>query len=461
MSVIRIRNKDETASIAVLDSRLRKKLQAVGHAELILPDGMYKVEVRLGASVEARLVILEQDCDLSFDVRTFSPAPIDATAQADKELMRFASERSREAGVRGAGSSSIFIFVRNSRLPVAGNVNLKSLEVGADTGDFNLQPQSIPGAFALGTRLQPGPYCLGVSTPEGDICQAIYAVSGRQTQVFLPDTKTESSTPAVPNMAGTSIFCGSEHGFDPYGRHLRFLEHSKAALQNGLLNTPREVRDAIFWAALDDPIIGIMAGYLLIGSTETRIQAGEILERLRKQLGDQVPDVEALALSIGLETEYRFRYPPMLKAAWEAILRASARAPWLVPGDSKLNELAGRIVPGSVWLLWLEPLQGVPISTDAADHRITNELVDMLRSRADGAAPKLSPPSLSRLMLAVYHWALRQIRKLRRVGPLESVAPKHIEIDRDAFERAILASGLPSAELERNLEKHEISIKWR
>ncbi len=474
MSVIRIRNKDETASIAVLDSRLRKKLQAVGHAELTLPDGIYKVEVRLGASVEAKVVILEHDCDLSFDVRTFSPAPIDATAQADKELMRFASERSHEAGANGSGTSSIFIFVRNARLPVAGNVNLKSFEASTDTAYYNLLSQSIPGAFAFGTRLEPGAYCLGVSTPEGDLCQAIYAVSGRQTQVFLPDTKRESSTPLGPDMAGTSIFCGSEHGFDPFGRHLRFLEHAKGALQNGIQNTPAEVRDGILWAALDDPIIGIMAGYLLAGSTETRAQAGGILERLRKQLGDQVPDVEALALLIGLETQYRFRHPPMLRAGWEATLRASARAPWIVPGDSKLNELAGRIVPGSVWLLWLEPRQDVALGTytqnglrvwllgvDAAKDKAVEALVDVLRSGADYEAPTGISPLLSKLLRALHRWPVRQIPKWRRVKPSESVVPKHIEIDRNTCERAILASGLPAAELERNLEKHEISIKWR
>jgi len=48
----------------------------------------------------------------------------------------------------------------------------------------------------------------------------------------------------------------------------------------------------------------------------------------------------------------------------------------------------------------------------------------------------------------------------RRAAPKEPVNPKHIEIDRNTLEQAILASGLPAAALERNLEKHEIIVKW-
>lgn len=440
MSVLRIRNKDETASIAVLDSRLTKKAKAVGHVELSLPDGVYKVEVRVGSSLRAEVIILERDLSLNFDVRTFSPAPIDATAQSDEELMRFALKGSRNAAANGSGGSSIYVFARNANF--LGRVSLTRLDSAADSGLPALKSDFVPGASAFGARVEPGAYRLNVNRFEGDLCQAIYAVFGRQTQVFLPETKSESggtlesAYTAGPDMAGASVFCGSEHGFDPYARHLRFQEHAKSALQDGLQNTPNEVRDAILWAAVDDPIIGIMAGYLLLGRANQQAQTRGILERLRTQVGDQFPDVEALALALGLETQYRFRYPPMLRVAWEAALRASARAPWIVPGDSKLNELAGHVVPGSVWLLWLEP-PPPPVAFEepgrsSAKDQIVKELAEMLRSQSKG----------------------KQVKTVE-------VGDEHIEIDRDALEQAIQTGGLPAAELERKLEQYSISIKWR
>src|ERR1700680_4970132 len=74
---------DETAEISVVDGNLKRVAQGLGRLHENLPPGLYKVRVRVGPSVQEKLVSLDQDREIRVEAPEIpSPIPLVGTSRS-------------------------------------------------------------------------------------------------------------------------------------------------------------------------------------------------------------------------------------------------------------------------------------------------------------------------------------------------------------------------------------------
>jgi hypothetical protein len=237
------------------------------------------------------------------------------------------------------------------------------------------------GAWAACTvDVEPGLFLLVTPRPDGELhVQSIAAARGWQTQVFLlrrTDASAGGSGAAAASGA-PAIFMARDRGFDPDRRDDRLSELIRQALvaRRPVLSSGLRGR---LEHGVDQPMLGLLAGHLLLQEpTPDRELLAAVVRSLRAVLPDPHPDVEALALAAGPGTAFRFAHPPMLRASWDAIVRATATQPALVPSGSPAAEVFFRLTDREPWLVWR---RGV---SDEEQADLADAFVDALKQLVD------------------------------------------------------------------------------
>jgi len=330
-----VETSDSQTQILVLDSRSRLLKRGMGPThDFTLDPGIYRVKVLTGAETHETVVVLREQQTVKFDPARFvSPMPLAGTSSSHEYHMEAANEQSRKTHVKVGTGSSLFFFVRHwtpsgrggtplhlDESPAAGlslfavdaqgERKLCELTAGEDKLD-------LPDPCAACTvEVDPGVYELRLELPSGEtLHQTFVASPGWQTQAFLflrpYRSLGETSAPSAwrADLTRTSVHLTRGSGFAPDEPMLRIAElarvslatrRSSASSETDRRLVPDDLR-ALLLGKFQDPMLGIYGAHLLL--LESAVDLSHLavaVTALRTMLGEEHPDVEALALRAGV-----------------------------------------------------------------------------------------------------------------------------------------------------------------
>jgi hypothetical protein len=377
---VRVWCRDPGAEVFLLDGRLQVAARGVGGLQAVCRPGLYKLKLQTGQTINEELLVLEEGhpFEKGFDALPIaSAAPLASTTRTHGYQTEGAVAESGKVHVSIGEGSKLFVFARDwtpqaapsdSQHNPAEGLVLRST-AGETLVDFEKQAvrnkRDDPCA-ACAVALAPGCYRLGVAISSDEIYeQTLVAAPGWRTDVFL--LQREGPAGKRPDLAGASISMSRRERFSPDDPENRLTEVARLALvnQRPILGGP--LRD-ILWGKYEDPMMGILGGHLILMQPEPNMnQLQEVVRNLRRLLTLPHPDVEALALAAGLDTESDFNVPPMLRRSWRLVVEASATRRGLTPIGTLSSRIATRITQQDPWLVWRKPADETRDPLDFAD----------------------------------------------------------------------------------------------
>jgi hypothetical protein len=398
---------DDLAEISVLNSNFDRVARSVGGLEESLPAGIYKVVVRVGPVVTDQLVSLDQDRQLSIAAPDIpSPIPLETSSHGHDYQRAAAIRVSTARGDIFGEGASLFIFVRETATdgprdnPAAGlsllDENGAVLRKIADRADVNVDRAPWAGWRA---DVSPGAYRVRLELPNHRAFErALVATRGKQTQLFmvprdygLPNIEAHRAA----DLAGGTVAVSLSDGFYPQDHRARLTELASYAL----MQTRHILSDALLKRLLDEkfdePMLGLLGAHLMLRDHPGDARLFEIVtDNLRKLLGEDHPDVQALWLrrsNRGNMKEIRVKTPPMLRRSWELATEESVRDKDVIPSQAPSGTIALKVLPATPWLVWRgeaaeeSALEGLAHDLPAA----TGALADYLKTRVRHHAGRL------------------------------------------------------------------------
>jgi Animal haem peroxidase len=396
--------------ITVLDGRDALRAQGHGRITSALPIGLYAVRVeRAGARFEA---IRRHDGPTTVrlpEPQRYSAVPATDTATSHEyyqDAARRWSRRTTAPPLRSldepreaeAPPGALFVFARaphaGYRVPFDDDVSVLGYtgETLAVIDLSTAQHDRDQGWLAFHAKAPAGEYLLryGGSTsaaaPPREMAVAVF--SNWQTQVFM----TLAGGWSFPS---ASVLMGRT-GFKPDDRMAQAVDAALAGLQNGTDVLPRSQRQLLLYAKFRNPMLGLVGAHALLQSGAAAPDQLEVILRNLRRLISDAPDVRALEL-IAYPDRYDgrpFDRPPLLRAGLDAVFRASASHPELVPADGVLERVAPYRYADSPWSTW-EPVLRGPERRRQSPPWITTLVQDAWLSAARSGARKVDLPALA------------------------------------------------------------------
>lgn len=385
--ILNVYTGDRSAEIFIIDGQFNLVGRGIGPAkEFVLPPGLYKVKVAAGTETHEEHVALRPgSAPVSQTFPRFqfsSPAPLAGTSKTHEFHISAASENSNRVHVNDGAGSSIFVFARGwtekqrtdsstheRQHPARG---LKLLDESGEriVADFEAQSEKDLGWepwSACNVSVKPGNYRLQLEVPSqyGKLEQTVVASPNWQTQIFLLQGDYNESTPDArstvdkrADVLSASVLMSPSGGFEAHRDDLRMVELARLALANERKILSDELRMMLRYK-FENPMLGIFGAHILLLDKKPDMELfGIVIESLRKMVGTEHPDVEALALKLEQQSNYIFTTPPMLQRSWSLICQATADKPHLVPENSGLADVIQSWWGKSIWLTWLRPEPG-------------------------------------------------------------------------------------------------------
>jgi hypothetical protein len=378
---------DDATEIFLIDGDFAMVSKGIGQATFTVPPGLYKIKTRSGRTAVEQFLAVDEGMDKSvtLDPVTFlTPIPLRNTIKTrDFHEEAAAAAAAQEVPDATAGNgSSILIVVRDwiddaepapktpPHNPAVG-LKLRSLD-GKLVADVEalarVQWRANRNPIAtLKADVAPGAYRLHLQGADGrHVEQILIAIAGWQTQVFaLLDGKGRA------DLINGSVTMG--HGFDPADCDRRLEEIAREAFRADYHILSDALRERISDPDAP-PMLALLGAMLLIresksdkeekestGDTTPHIDntaaVAAIVQNLRAVFGPgSHPDVEAIAIGAGVADEsYHFDAPPMYRASWRLLIKASADDPAVVPDSSFAAKVSLRMWGDGPWLLFYDP----------------------------------------------------------------------------------------------------------
>lgn len=322
-------------------------------------------------------VKLLQDETVTFEPIVFqSPAPLENTFDTSLIQAQMAADHSKttKPDLNLGTGSQLFVFTSvytdrqhfSSNGPATGltlrdnnDKILLDFEQASVSGNDNANKPWAACAF----NITPGIYSLCLETATGCIYkQTIVASTGWQTQVFLQPLNygMEGNDDSRADLVNSALFMSRiGEGFNPgsmalpIDKDFRLTEQIRQALINRKNVIGTDMLGSLFSGKFDNPMLGIYAAHLLLLNKDfVYSELKTLINNLRTLLGSNHPDVEAIALKIGMTSDHVFKTFPMLARSWAFVLEASAINPSIIPVDSIAYENAGEFWNADLWLIW-------------------------------------------------------------------------------------------------------------
>jgi hypothetical protein len=255
--------------------------------------------------------------------------------------------------------------------------------------------------------------------------------------------------------------------------HLRRLsELARAGPVGGRQVFSEVALSEILDGKFDDPMLGLYGAHqILLSSGTERIKAIPIIvHNLRRLLGDNNPDVEALALTTQEGTTHTFTTPPMLRRAWSLMLDATLQRQDLIPSDSIAAAISTRVMATEPWLVWATAapapitegviLENVMLESAVFADSVLDEeerlleLIDQILMGA-GLRPNdaLESAAIERAAKSLKRSVQEVTESYRRRQP--SRTP--VQFDEQIIHRLVRMLGVPGARVEELLKKRKAS----
>jgi hypothetical protein len=472
MSELIIKSEDTATEIWVSDGQFCTVANGLGHLDVQLVPGIYRVRAATGSQRWEDLVALQpgQVSNIQIPRLPFnSPIPLPNTALANEYLMVKAHEEYQNEHVKAGSGSAIFIFLHNynpdgaarpsSPQHLAQGLTVRdvqdnmiadlSTKSAADPAESHMEPWA-----ACNIAVDPGFYRLCLELPMDTILeQSIIASPGWQTQIYTLQQSYGSETgDQWADLPGASIFYSRyplEAGQTaaPDYEQMRLSELAKIGSIKRWNVLGNDVMEAILNKS-GNPMLGILSGHILLFDKEPDLELLRmIITSLRRLIG-QHPDVEALALAVGSGLEdgsYIFEAPPMLRRSWSLILKATVHKPELVPLDSLASRVSQSLWGHSPWLICTDqPEQHEVAFMELAPSINTLSKEDF--EIKEKVVPKLSETEeliVNQLKMAGY------IKERNGNVMAFSIADvQKLRLDDETLEKLVDIMGLPRANLE-------------
>jgi hypothetical protein len=454
-----------TAEIFVIDGENTVVARGVQSLQQELPVGIYKVRLRIGNTVADGLFELPAGegtytpNDLPA-VPLSSPIPLDASANLSaSSTASIAAAWSTTVHVPHGNGSGIFIFVDapgDSSPPIAADtVTLRTFQ-GAEIASL-AQGVSGQGCFGCSISLDPGGYILRVTRGDSPaIEQALYAVSGLQTQIFLPVLQSKQAS--IPDLsAGGMLMSPLLSGFRPDSQSFRWAEAARRTLASGRMGvTPAQQLRGMAAVGPNDPMIegmlegkflspmlGIYGGHLMAAQNNPQYNdvIWEVVTNLKKLVGD-LPDVTSLLLYLNdpEKASLSYPFPPMLAASWGLIVQHSLELPSLVPAGSLSANIAGSLWGSGAWLEWkATEAQTIEPASSAAD--IDWELLGQVSGGAASGIPRIDLNPVERAVMSYLAVSARQVSLKSKLALSSAATPDAVK--QVTPQRIATATGIP------------------
>jgi len=397
--------------------------------DLSFPPGLYTLRGELAGLIRETPIRLDRDLKLVHSETTplvaeqFTAAPIEGTALSHEYYRYPSSEWSKKdtrppLDASKPADASVFVFIRPRfsgdhppgkdlaeelfLLNADGTVvsSFTSSEIQSDTGH---------GWLALSALAPSGFYSLEYrGTPSR--AMAVYLFPGWQTQIFILHHQR-------PIIEGMRVFLARVgQGFNP------LREDSTAAtdlaldfLQNGITRVPQGMMNELLSGKFENPMLGLVGGYVLLRQSSPDVNLLNLVTmNLDRLLGPGVPDVNAIRTIKSLllkETPppFQFRYPPMLRAGLEGVIRASLDHQELLPADSVIEHIATGLFADSPWSSWVT---GSLANMEAQSASLAESSANIELQSTPGAAPSRAP-KLDWVQTALLDGLSSRVRRLQ------------------------------------------------
>lgn len=398
-AVLTVITNDAAAEIFVIDGLFHRVGEAAGErAQFELPQGLYAVKVRAGAESKEQSVVLTSDQEINFaPIEFVSSAPLQGTAKTHEFHMAYAENYSKQVQLHLGSGSSLYIFARNWTSKIAPAEELKeaihpakglTLRDRHDTVLVDFEKLSVISDYkfdmwaACNVELEPGNYCLCQEVENNDTMkQTITCCGGWQTQVFLLEKNTASSSADTETgISNASVFMVRlGQGFSAFRNSslpdLRLTELIRKALISNRKIITDEMIGSMLDEKFDNPMLGIFAAHLLLLNKPDKTDLlRTVVMNMKRVLNTPHPDIEVLLLKLDSATNYVFDMPPMLRRSWNLMLDASVINPSVVPEDSLVADVAGRLWCEDLWLIWGEPYHDAEEGNNILVKQITKQI---------------------------------------------------------------------------------------
>lgn len=421
--VLTVYTGDRAAQIFVLDSQFHLCARSSGdEASFQLNEGSYIVQVKSGSETREEAFALERECSVHFKPIDFkSPVPLPGVSQASGSKLEMSlmfswgsipvdlGTGSKLYVFGNSPSSNYLLDAISSDIYPARGLTLRDFDdrVLINFSDYAVgSPERIDNCWlACALDVKPGNYVLCLETDDGNSYrQTVVTCDNWQTQVFLElrDYGVSKRDIAADLFNSSIMMSKTDYGFNPRdevnfsdGTNYRVTEQVRQFLGRKKDTISRELMQTLTSDEFDNPMLGLYSAHLLIRNSDGEFAVVKtIIKSLRRMLGTAHPDVEALALKVGLSTDFVFNEFPMFADSWKFVLERSFKNPALVPANAISYRLSGQFWSNECWLIW-----GKSGQSDRLGLQV--ELATIFRGKIDSSVSKVLTKAVSQVARAV------------------------------------------------------------
>jgi len=341
---------DTVTEIFVIDPRFQLIDRSVSSLKIKLPFGLYKLKTRKLRNISEKIILLDEDYEVNnagaqFALPMMAVAPLPSSMATTKDqTAAFTKQCSLRRELDSQGNEAALTVMARVSIEATDYLSPSTLKpwegvrVVNQKGKLVLdlsqdgKKQESDGAFAACTiALEPGVYFLQQNYPDGIMLEQSLILSkgwGLEAHMLR---NVDAETHQLNSLTSISIHM---HRLDQASRNAdedTLTEACRLALvdQRQFLNN--EMKDKLF-KENGNPLLAIIGAHLLIIDNLNRgtglSELNTIVPNLRRQLGDEHPDVEAISLCCtdeSLRTTKTVRIPPMFERSWRLLIDAKAK----------------------------------------------------------------------------------------------------------------------------------------
>lgn len=374
-ATLRIQTGNDLADIRVLDSNLDIVARSSGSLDEEMDAGVYRVQVRSGASSSEALLVLRPGETRQHDATLAVPlsaAPI--RSQKDVSTEQFAAVGEATSQNVPYGSGQLVLFLRNLRpgMPPMPDAPMAGLSLlGADGVPFDIhgavQVSGDRTCASVAQVLAPGPCILRRNAGgEREFDQSIWIAEGWTTLLFVPmmvtrgsSGKTATPSPALASchLLRTNSSWSAYHYEDT--REALALETLLADLRQGRQLRSRSLIDFLLHGKYANPMLGMAAVHGLFLAREPDLdRIARIIENL-ELLVPQHPDVAALRWMLDRRKGTLDQagappiwWPPMFAVGFKEVVECDRQNPTALMDQSVAERAAVNLVAAGIWSTW-------------------------------------------------------------------------------------------------------------
>jgi hypothetical protein len=410
---------DEGMEIFLIDGDFKLVKKGIGREAFSVAPGVYKIKARSGVVSTERMVVVQEGMPpVKLEPLQLNTAVPLLNANRTHEFHIDAARHAADLPDLSLGSGSAIVIVARQwtslspdessavALNPARGVTLRD-QTGAVIADVEAHTrvtQSFDPCVTLDVALNPGTYRLAVTDERArTVEQTLITSPGWETHVYLMvDGKAGDAAARVDLINSAITLRRAGDVFDPEDPVLRREEIARAALRYGRYILSDDVRSTITSPSAS-PMLALIGAHLLIREANGMYEEADrldhastvidnrdalrgIVDHLRLAIGRH-SDIEAVATVAGNpDPDFVFEVPPMFRASWPLLLKASIDRPDSIPSTSITAHVAERIWGEGVWLQWLDTGQNDPVDRAALWQVHAKQLLASMSSTSPEAA---------------------------------------------------------------------------